>query len=236
MPTAQERYDIERKREIKNVPLLKILKALIDKSYNAAPDTAQFRLELQAAEISEDWDEYAKLNNKISLIEQVIIDITDEVEIEVPLPFVPYVIDKTRAVGNSDTIAQLQGVLPAAGSLPTAAIENSQRDDSSTSSDSDEEDCEPTVLDLKRGSMYASPQILLSHLSDYANKHNFTVRREKHAIVCSNAGISNWTAVTDYESRAAQAFRKSKKHEDQDVDESLQDFMSTEEYKVAILH
>ncbi len=30
MPTAQERYDIERKREIKNVPLLKTLKALID--------------------------------------------------------------------------------------------------------------------------------------------------------------------------------------------------------------
>jgi hypothetical protein len=30
-------------------------------------------------------------------------------------------------------------------------------------------------------------------------------------------------------------FRKSKKHDAQDVDESIQDFMSTEEDKVAIL-
>ena len=65
MPTAQERYDIERNREIKNVPLLKILKAQIDKSYNAAADIAQIRLELQAASNLEDWDEYAKLQDKL---------------------------------------------------------------------------------------------------------------------------------------------------------------------------
>jgi hypothetical protein len=49
MPTAQERYDIERNRDIKNVPLLKILKAQIAKSYNAAADIAQIRLEIQGA-------------------------------------------------------------------------------------------------------------------------------------------------------------------------------------------
>ena len=53
MPTAQERYDIERKREIKNVPLLKTLKVLID---NAAAHIAQIRLEQQSSEIAEDWD------------------------------------------------------------------------------------------------------------------------------------------------------------------------------------
>jgi hypothetical protein len=53
MPTAQERFDIERKREIKNVPLLKTLKALID---NAATHIARIRLEQQSSEIAEDWD------------------------------------------------------------------------------------------------------------------------------------------------------------------------------------
>jgi hypothetical protein len=205
MPTAQERYDIERKREIKNVPLLKTLKALID---NAAAHIAQIRLELQSSEIAEDWDEYAKLKSKLSDIE-VVIDITDDVQIGVLLPSVTHVSNEPLAEGNRDTEARLIGASPSAGALVTTDIECSRQDNSSTSSDSDDEDSEPTVLDLKRGAMYESPQILLSHLSDYANKHNFTVRREKHAIVCSNAGTSNWTAVTDYESRAAQAFRKS---------------------------
>ncbi len=91
--------------------------------------------------------------------------------------------------------------------------------------------------------MFASPQILLSQLSEYANnKHNFTVRREKHAIVCPNAGTSNWTGVTDYESRAQKAYRKNNKHQDQDDQndqngaESLQNFLTTEEDKVATLH
>ena len=82
MPTAQERYDIERNREIKNVPLLKILKAQIAKSYNAAADIAQIRLEIQGAANLEDWNEYATLLDKLSHIEEV-IDVTDVVQNEV---------------------------------------------------------------------------------------------------------------------------------------------------------
>ncbi len=104
MPTAQERYDIERNREINNVPLLTILKAQIDKSYNAVADIAQIRLELQAASNLEDWDEYAKLLDKLSHIEEV-IDVTGEVQIEVLPGSVPNVTDELLAKGNSDTDA-----------------------------------------------------------------------------------------------------------------------------------
>jgi ABC-type transporter Mla subunit MlaD len=61
---------------------------------------------------------------------------------------------------------------------------------------------------------------------------NLTVRREKHATVCSNAGESNWTAVKDYESRANQTFRKLQKQLDQDVNDNLEDIMQNEEDKV----
>ncbi len=42
-------------------------------------------------------------------------------------------------------------------------------------------------------------------------EHNFHVRREKHAIVCSNSGHTTWTAVNDVEGRAKQKLRKLKK-------------------------
>ena len=60
-----------------------------------------------------------------------------------------------------------------------------------TSADSyDEDDVIINDIDLRRGSMFASPQLLLLKVSEYATSLNFTVRREKHAIVCSNAGES----------------------------------------------
>ena len=172
------------------------------------------------------------MQDKLSHIEEVIY-VTDEVQIEVLPASVTNVTDELLDKGNSDTDAVLRGGVPTAGCVATAGKS------SSTSSDSDDDDFEPTVLDLKHGSMFASAQILLSQLSEYANKQNFTVRREKHAIVCSNAGTSNWTGVTDYESRAEKAYRKNNKHQDQndqDGAESLQNFLTTEEDKVATLH
>jgi hypothetical protein len=83
-----------------------------------------------------------------------------------------------------------------------------------------------------RGCTFPSPTDLLHRIYDFAKAHNFTVRREKHAIVCSNAGESNWTGVKDYESRANQTFRRLQKHVDQDVDDNLEDIMQNEEDKV----
>jgi hypothetical protein len=76
-----------------------------------------------------------------------------------------------------------------------------------------------------------SPTDLLHRISNFGKARNFTVRREKHAIVCSNAGESNWTAVKDYESRTNLTFRKLQKHLDQDVNDNLEDIMQNEEDK-----
>ncbi len=78
------------------MPLLKTLKALID---NAAAHIAQIRLEQQSSEIAEDWNEYAKLQSKLSHIEEV-IDITDDVQIGVLLPSVTHVSNEPLAEGN----------------------------------------------------------------------------------------------------------------------------------------
>jgi hypothetical protein len=71
MATTQERYDIERNRVVKNIPLLKMLKALIDKSFNVVAEKAQIVRDLQQAELTEDWDEYETLQTKLTHIKGV---------------------------------------------------------------------------------------------------------------------------------------------------------------------
>ncbi len=43
-------------------------------------------------------------------------------------------------------------------------------------------------LGIKSGSIFDSVALLGDRISLYAQEHNFHVRREKHAMVCSNAG------------------------------------------------
>ena len=69
------------------------------------------------------------------------------------------------------------------------------------------------------------------------------MRLEKNAVVCANAGQSNWTAVCDSTTRAQQALRKIQKQQGQgvqDVDESLEnnidDILQTELDKVSTRH
>jgi hypothetical protein len=66
-------------------------------------------------------------------------------------------------------------------------------------------------LGIKRGDVFSSTATLGDKISQYARGHNFHVRREKHAIVCSNSGHTTWTAVNDVEGRAKQKLRKLKK-------------------------
>jgi hypothetical protein len=65
MPTIQERYDIERKRVVKNISVLKALKAQMNEASIVEAEKAQILLELQRSETTEDWDEYDRLTNKL---------------------------------------------------------------------------------------------------------------------------------------------------------------------------
>ena len=65
MPTIQERYDIERNRVVKNISLLKALKAQMNETSLVEAEKAQILLELQRSETTEDWDEYDRLTNKL---------------------------------------------------------------------------------------------------------------------------------------------------------------------------
>ena len=210
MCTLQERYDVERNRAVKNIPLLKTLREQIQQSCAVAAETAEIRLQLQAAEFSEDWDQYAELEAKLTRI----VGDTDVTAIEVVMPTTVTVSDDivrtTDTVSNDDDEDGILGT--------TDTVSNHDAEDE---------------LDLRRGAMYRSPNILLKQVSDYANSRHFTVRREKHAIVCSNAGLSNWTSVTNYEARAEQAYRKIHKQKDQDIALNIDDLLETEEDKVS---
>jgi hypothetical protein len=59
MPTPHEMYDVERKRKVKDLPLLKTLKATID-AINVL--TGQ----LQQAEAQENWDEYGNVQQLLT--------------------------------------------------------------------------------------------------------------------------------------------------------------------------
>jgi hypothetical protein len=71
MATTREKYNIERNKVVKNIPLLKMLKALIDQSFNVEAEKAQILRDLQQAELTEDWDEYETLKTKLTRIEGV---------------------------------------------------------------------------------------------------------------------------------------------------------------------
>jgi hypothetical protein len=231
MCTPQERYDIERAKEVKNVPLLKTLKELIAKSCNVAAKIAQIRLQLQEAEFAEDWDAYAQLQTTLTHIEGVdnVKDVHDDVTNVVD----EGVLLAARANVATDDLEVVREVVHDAFVL-TAGTDERNEATSITSADSnDEDDVIMNDINLRRGSTFASPQLLLLKVSEYATSLNFTVRREKHAIVCSNAGESNWTSVTNYEARAQQAFRKIQKLKDQDANDNIEDLLQSEEDKVA---
>ncbi len=53
MPTIQERYDIERKRVVKNISVLKALKAQMNEASIVEAEKAQILLELQRSDTTE---------------------------------------------------------------------------------------------------------------------------------------------------------------------------------------
>ncbi len=73
MSTAQKLYDIERDREIKNIPLLKTLKSQIAEENARPAQIAHLRIELNQAASLEEWDKYDELQQRLALL----IDQTD---------------------------------------------------------------------------------------------------------------------------------------------------------------
>jgi hypothetical protein len=101
-------------------------------------------------------------------------------------------------------------------------------------------DAIPCELGIKRGDVFANTATLGDKISQYAMEHNFHVRREKHAIVCSNSGHTTWTAVNDVQGRAKQKLRKlKKKHVDDgdldvaDTGQDWRDLVQCEEEQVS---
>ncbi len=100
-------------------------------------------------------------------------------------------------------------------------IINNDVDDSVTSiatvNDAITQSVHPSELAIKRGVIFANTATLGAKISQYAMDHNFHMRREKQAIVCSNSGHTTWTGVNDVEGRAKQKLLKlKKKHVDSD--------------------
>ncbi len=65
------------------------------------------------------------------------------------------------------------------------------------------------------------------------------MRREKDSTVCANAGLSNWTGITNFKARAQQAVRRNQRNKEDEcalVDDILEDniaeMLQTEEDKV----
>jgi hypothetical protein len=231
MPTIQERYDIERKRMVKNTSLLKDLKAQMNEAYIVEAEKPKSCLNYSAPKLQRIGmnDEYERLTAKLTQIhvvnEVVIAGIvvtagTDNSAVTHDITaYVPVAVQEVNAVIREVTE---RNVITAGTDLTDIALY-------------DDDDDIPKGVDrsipFDRGCTFASPTDLLDLISDFAKAHNFTVRREKHAIVCSNAGQCNWTTVTDYEARASKTFRKLHKHLDQDVDDNLEDIMQIEEDK-----
>jgi hypothetical protein len=70
MPTARELYDFERTREVKNIPLLKSLKAQIEEQNVVSAQLAQIRGEIKKAKSQEEWGTYEKLQQQLAPLTQ----------------------------------------------------------------------------------------------------------------------------------------------------------------------
>jgi hypothetical protein len=117
---------------------------------------------------------------------------------------------------------------------------NNLKVDDSLTSIATVNDAIPCELGIKRGDVFANTATLGDKISQYAMEHNFHVRREKHAIVCSNSGHTTWTAVNDVQGRAKQKLRKlKKKHVDDgdldvaDTGQDWRDLVQCEEEQVS---
>jgi uncharacterized protein YqgV (UPF0045/DUF77 family) len=99
------------------------------------------------------------------------------------------------------------------------------------------------VQSIRVGSRFRAAKDVQDMLAVFARKEMFKIRLEKNAIVCANAGQSNWTDICNYTARAQKSFRKIQKSQgegassvDDNVDANLQDILHVEQDKVPSQH
>jgi hypothetical protein len=201
---------IERDREVKNIPLLKTLKSQIAEENARPAQIAQMRLELHQAASLEEWDKYDDLQQRLALlIDQT--DAPDCVSTAVITPVIPV----TTVTNSVNTVVVV-------GAVPSTTTRDPDEDLFESGDDDDlfnmETNAPPEdVHDLHVGSIFRTPKDL-----------QFKVRIEKNAIVCANAGHSNWTDVCK--------IKKSQGDNDACVDDSMdaniEELLQLEEDKV----
>jgi hypothetical protein len=232
MCTSQKLYEIERDREVKNIPLLKTLKSRIAEENARPAQIAQMRLELHQAASLEESGKYDDLQQRLALlIDQT--DAPDCVSTAVITPVIPV----TTVTNSVNTVVVV-------GAVPSTTTRDPDEDLFESGDDDDlfnmETNAPPEdVHDLHVGSIFRTPKDLQVMLQDFGKDHKFKVRIEKNAIVCANAGHSNWTDVCDYAARAQQSLRKIKQSQgdndacvDDSMDANIEELLQLEEDKM----
>jgi hypothetical protein len=203
-----------------------------------AAEMANITRELQLAESQEEWDRYEELQKQLAQLTQQ----TDGNR--PPRTIVTPAQENTRAEENptrtnvtsvEDNTTTIVVVEP--GLRATSPDINCEDDQFEDDEHPEEEE------NVRVGSIFCSAKDLQGRLQALANTQKFKVRLEKNAVVCANAGQSNWTGVCDSETRAQQALRKIQKFEgegytpvEDNLANNLEDILQTEKDKVGTKH
>jgi hypothetical protein len=256
MTTLQELYNFERQKMVKDVALLKQLKAQIS-------EVQVMTAQLQQAEADEHWEDYERLLPQLTQLTSrhayptlAVASATVNVpqataKINVPPKNSEITLSNddfepepkmtsttnnpTEAIASDDDFE----IVPTTTDLTNTPAEQTNSDDDFLMPATNEAAHHETVTDLQRGDIFASVTELQSKLQEHAQAYKFKIRREKDSIVCANAGCSNWTGITNYKARAKQALhRNQKRHDakcailDDNLDNSIEELLQTEEEKV----
>jgi hypothetical protein len=243
MLRLREVYDIERRRLVKNLPLLQLLKAQID-------EVGRVTTDLQQAELEENWVNYEKLQQLLTQLllhqspntstEQINSD--DDFVLTAPIPIRQQ--EPTVATRTSDDDFVSPEILTNNIQLRPASDTDSdddfviaetnavdQQETVPANGESDDDFVIMETISVEKGKMFASVPELQSELQILAKANNYMIRREKDSIVCSNAGSSTWSRVTNTKALADRR-RRQRLKETQDDFAFLDDSQDEQEDKV----
>jgi hypothetical protein len=212
-----------------------------------AAEMANITRELQLAESQEEWDRYEELQKQFAQLTQQTDGNRPPRTIVTPAP------ENTRAEGNptrtnvtsvEDNTTTTVVVEPGPrATSPDINCEDDQFEDDDVNMGNINEHPAEEEENVRVGSIFCSAKDLQGRLQALANTQKFKVRLEKNAVVCANAGQSNWTGVCDSETRAQQALRKIQKFEgegytpvEDNLANNLEDILQTEKDKVGTKH
>jgi hypothetical protein len=211
MPTARELYDVESTIEVKNIILLKNLKAKIVEENLVAAEMANITREIHLAESQEEWHRYEELQKQLAQLTEQTDGNRPPRTIVNPAQENPRAEENptrttvTSVERDTTTIVAVEPGLRATS--PDINFEDDQFEDDDLNMVNHNEHPEEEA-NIRAGSIFCSAKDLQGRLQALANTQKFKVCLEKNAVVCANAGKSNWTGVCDSETRAQQALRK----------------------------